>query len=56
MALCLLAKRQEGDFKKVLDWTANYDSNKFVRDMAIVLGATSPKSSEPVNPSLPGNP
>lgn len=56
MALCLLAKRQEGDFKKVLDWTANYDSNKFVRDMAIVLGATSPKSDEPVNPSLPGNP
>ena len=56
MALCLLAKRQEGDFSKVLDWTANYDSNKFVRDMAIALGGTSSKSDEPVNPSPTGNP
>jgi tetratricopeptide (TPR) repeat protein len=56
MALCLLAKHQEGDFSKVLEWTANYDSSKFVRDMAIVLGAISSKSDEPVNASLSGNP
>lgn len=56
MALYLLSQHQDGDFSKVLDWTANYDQNKFVRDMAIALGATSSKSDEPVNPPLPGNP
>jgi hypothetical protein len=56
MALYLLSQRQNGNFSKVLDWTANYDQNKFVRDIAIALGATSSKSGEPVNPSLPGNP
>ncbi|MBW8041534.1 MAG: hypothetical protein FVQ85_16275 [Planctomycetes bacterium] len=43
MALYLLAKYQDSDFSKVLDWTAKYDSNKFVRDMAIALGAAAPK-------------
>ncbi len=39
MAIYLLAKRQDSDFGKVLDWTAKYDSSKLVRDMAIALGA-----------------
>ncbi|MHC4641931.1 MAG: tetratricopeptide repeat protein [Planctomycetota bacterium] len=49
MALYLLADSQGSDFKKVLDWTANYDSNKLVRDMAIALGAAAPKPKEPAN-------
>jgi hypothetical protein len=43
MSLYLLAKYQKSDFSKVLDWTAKYDSNKFVRDMAIALGAALPE-------------
>jgi hypothetical protein len=39
MAVYLLAKNRTSNFGKVLDWTAKYDSNKFVRDMAIALGA-----------------
>jgi len=53
MALYLLAESQDGDFSKVLDWTANYDANKLVRDMAIALGATAPKPKEPANPTAP---
>ncbi len=45
MALYLLAKYQKSDFGKVLNWTAKYDSNKFVRDMAIALGAALPKKT-----------
>lgn len=56
MALYLLAESQDSDFSKVLDWTANYDSNKLVRDMAIALGAVAPKSEEPANPTAPGTP
>ncbi|MDH4240884.1 MAG: hypothetical protein OEW48_15100, partial [Phycisphaerae bacterium] len=50
MALYLLAKYQKSDFSKVLNWTAKYDSNKFVRDMAIALGAALPEktTAEPV--------
>lgn len=53
MALYLLAESQGGDFSKVLDWTANYDANKLVRDMAIALGAAAPKPKEPANPTAP---
>ncbi len=53
MAVYLLAESQGGDFSKVLDWTANYDSNKLVRDMATALGAATPKSKEPANPTAP---
>ena len=56
MALYLLSQRRDGDFSKVLDWTAGYDQNKFVRDMAIALGATASKSGEPANPSLQSEP
>ncbi len=42
MALYLLAKNQNKSFNKVLDWAAKYDSNEFVRDMAVALGGTPP--------------
>lgn len=45
MAMYLLAKSQDNDFAKVLDWTAKYDSSKFVRDMAIALGAAVPEKT-----------
>ena len=53
MALYLLTESQGRDFNKVLDWTANYDANKLVRDMAIALGAAAPKPKEPSNPTAP---
>jgi hypothetical protein len=37
MAVYLLAKSPESKFGKVLDWTANNDPSKIVRDMAAVL-------------------
>jgi tetratricopeptide (TPR) repeat protein len=42
MAVFLLAKNQNTGFNKVLDWTAEYDSNSIVRDMAVALGAALP--------------
>ncbi len=39
MAMFLLTKNQGGQFEKVLDHTAKYAANRFVRDMAIALGA-----------------
>jgi tetratricopeptide (TPR) repeat protein len=39
-AVFLLARNQGSNFNHVLDWTAKYDSNNLVRDMAITLGAT----------------
>ncbi len=42
MAVYLLAQTQDENFKRVLDWTAEHDSSKFVRDMAIALGAAAP--------------
>jgi hypothetical protein len=50
MAIYLLAKSQDSDFAKVLDWTVKYDSSKLVRDMAIALGAAAPEktTAEPV--------
>ncbi|GAI24849.1 unnamed protein product, partial [marine sediment metagenome] len=50
MAIYLLAKAQEGNFDKVLDWSAKYDSSKFVRDMAVALGGTAPEP-EPQEPA-----
>jgi len=49
MAVYLLAKNQNSNFGKVLDWTARYDSSKLVRDMAIALGATVPQAQESAN-------
>jgi len=50
MAVYLLAKNQNSNFAKVLDWTAKYDLSKLVRDMAIALGAGVPEKAgvEPV--------
>ncbi|MBN1393293.1 MAG: CDC27 family protein [Sedimentisphaerales bacterium] len=40
MALYLLGKNQKDTFTPVLDWTAQYDSSRFVCDMAVALGGT----------------
>jgi tetratricopeptide (TPR) repeat protein len=39
MAIYLLSKNQGDRFNKVLAWSAQYDSDKLVRDMAVALGA-----------------
>jgi hypothetical protein len=41
LGLYLLSK-QGSDFKPVLDWAAKYDSQRYVRDMAVALGADEP--------------
>jgi hypothetical protein len=43
MSLYLLSKVQNGNFKKVLDWAAKYDSYSLVKDMAVALGAARPQ-------------
>jgi hypothetical protein len=53
MAIYLLAQAQRSNFGKVLNWTAQYDSNGFVRNMAITLGATPPKPAKPQEPNQP---
>jgi hypothetical protein len=42
MSLYLLSKHQAGGFKPVLDWAAKYDSQEYVRGMAIALGGDRP--------------
>jgi len=42
MAIWLLSQKQGYNFAKVLDHTAQYDNSEFVRNMAVVLGATIP--------------
>ncbi len=49
MALYSLAKKQDDNFAKVLDWTAEYDPHGLVRDMAIALGAAVPQPQKPEN-------
>ncbi|MBA7659063.1 hypothetical protein ES703_67027 [subsurface metagenome] len=63
MAIYLLAKNQDSNFAKVLDWTAKYDSSNLVRDMAIALGTARPQQQENLQPTadkqqknLPENP
>ena len=51
MAVYLLARTRGSNFGKVLDYSAQYDSNQFVRGMAIALGAVKPEVKEP--PSQP---
>lgn len=56
MAIYLLAKNQDSSFTKVLDWTAKYDSSKFVRNMAVALGGTPPPPpQQPAEPNKPAN-
>jgi len=56
MAVFLLAG-SSSDFGKVLNWTAQYDSNGLVRSMAVALGANPPKpppqTPEPNKPAAP---
>jgi hypothetical protein len=42
MALYLLSKSQGAEFKKVLDWTAKYDPDRFVSGFAVALGGQAP--------------
>jgi len=49
MAISLLARYRDGDYDKVLDWTAKYDTSKLVRDMAVALGAANPEVQEQAN-------
>ncbi len=42
-AVYLLANSQDNGFRKVLDSTAKYDSNKYVRQMAMALGGARPQ-------------
>ena len=46
MAVKLLARKQPLSFTKVLDHTAQYDDNAFVRDMALALGAKVPEPNQ----------
>lgn len=46
ITVALLAESQSRNFKKVLDWTARYDSNQLVRQMAIASGATDPTAPQ----------
>lgn len=55
MAIYLLARNRDSNFGKVLDWTAKYDSNKLVRDMAIALGGAVPQVREPTSQPTPNN-
>ncbi|MHC4073164.1 MAG: hypothetical protein ACYTGS_14200, partial [Planctomycetota bacterium] len=41
MAIYLLANRADGQFDKVLNWTAKNDRSKSVRDLAIALSGRS---------------
>lgn len=53
IALWLLAQKQDYNFAKVLDHTAQYDNSEFVRNMALALGATiSPQKKTPEQPLL----
>ena len=56
MALYLLAKDADDKFGKVLDWAAEHDSNKFVRDMALALGGAETRMPETVELLTPGEP
>ncbi len=42
MALYLLSKSQGKEFKKVLDWMAKYDPDRFVSSFAVALGGQAP--------------
>jgi len=53
MAVYLLAKNQGNGFTKVLDYTAQYDTNELVRNMAIALGGVRPEPQEPTTPTRP---
>jgi len=43
IAMYSLAKNQGSNFRRVLDHTARYDPDEFVRDMAVALGGSAPE-------------
>jgi hypothetical protein len=47
MSVFLLAKSQGDNFVKVLDWTAKYDPDIHVRQMAVALGGKRPPAQQP---------
>jgi len=53
MAIFLLAKSQSRNFAEVLDWTAKYDTNELVRQMAVALGGKEPEQQEQPGPATP---
>lgn len=54
MTIYLLAKRQDDNLQAVLDWTAEYDSDPLVRQMAIALGGKIPVvEEETAEPNTP---
>ncbi|MHC4527979.1 MAG: hypothetical protein ACYS29_08890 [Planctomycetota bacterium] len=57
MAVFLLAKAQTGNFTRVLDWTAKYDTDIHVRQMAVALGGKEPpEKQQPLPTSEPAPP
>ena len=50
-AIYLLGKNPENKFRRVLDWSAKYDSNALVRNMAVALGGVAVR--QPGQPKLP---
>ncbi len=54
MALYLLAKNGH-NLGKVLDWTARYDSNPLLREMAVALGGTAPEPEPELEPVIPAD-
>jgi len=58
MSLFTLAKKQEPSvFKKVLDYSAEYDADVFIRNMAVSLGGTAPiPKQKPAEPNQPAGP
>jgi tetratricopeptide (TPR) repeat protein len=49
-AIYLLGKNPENKFRRVLDWSAKYDSNALVRNMAVALGGVAVR--QPEQPTL----
>ena len=47
IAMYSLAKNQGSNFRRVLAHTAEYDSNKLVREMAVALGGSAPETTKP---------
>ena len=46
LAVYLLSQSGQNDFNRVLDWTAEYDTNANVRNLAIALGAAVPEKAD----------
>jgi len=47
ITMYVLAKNQGGNFRKVLDHIARYDSDELVREMAVALGGTATEPTKP---------